>query len=138
MPQRYSSIRHSHITEEIKKMIFTKQTDITSAIRTTDKQLAEVGKRLEELNVAGDDQVEAESTKNRADALRQIEEEHKALTTSRKLLNELLSKAQDDAVAKAATESQTRSTIVTFGAQNSGFQIGVSSGPISGISFGGK
>lgn len=117
-------------------MIFTKQTDIASAIRTTDKQLAEVGKRLEELNVAGDDQAEAESTKNRADALRQIEEEHKALSTSRKLLNELLSKAQDDAVAKAVTESQTHSTIVTFGAQNSGLQIGVSSGPISGISFG--
>ena len=138
MSQRYSSIRHSHITEEIKKMIVTKQTDIASAIKTTDKQLAEVGKRLEELNVAGNDQVEAESMKNRADALRQIEEEHKALSTSQKLLNELLSKAQDDAVAKAATENQTRSTIVTFGAQNSGLQIGVSSGPISGISFGGK
>lgn len=138
MPQRYSSIRHSHITEEIKKMIVTKQTDIASAIRTTDKQLAEVGKRLEELDVAGDDQAEAESTKNRADALRQIEEEHKALSTSRKLLNELLSKAQDGAVAKAVTERRTHSTIVTFGAQNSGLQIGVSSGPISGISFGGK
>lgn len=138
MPQRYSSIRHTHITEEVKKVILTKQTDIASAIRTTDKQLAEVGKRLEELNVAGDDQIEAESTKNRVDALRQIEEERKALSTSRKLLNELLSKSQDDAIAKAASESQTRSTIVTFGAQNSGFQIGVSSGPISGISFGGK
>jgi hypothetical protein len=138
LPQRYSSIRHSHITEDIKKVILTKQTDIASAIRTTDRQLAEVGKRLEELNVAGDDQIEAERTKNRADALRQIEEERKALSTSRKLLNELLSKAQDDAVAKAATESQTRSTTVTFGAQNSGFQIGVSNGPISGISFGGK
>lgn len=138
MPQRYSCIRHSHITEEIKKAILTKQTDIASAIRTTDKQLAEVGERLGELNVTDDDQIEAESTKNRADALRQIEEERKALSTSRKLLNELLSKAQDDAVAKAAIENQIRSTIVTFSAQNSGFQIGVNSGPISGISFGGK
>jgi len=134
----YSSIRHTHITEEIKETILTKQTEITSAIGTTDTQLVEAGKRLEELNAAGDNQVKADSTENRADVLKQIEEELKALSASRKLLGELLLKAQEDAVVKAAKESQTRSTTVTFGTQNSGFQIGMSYGPISGISFGGK
>jgi hypothetical protein len=96
----------------------------------------EAGKRLEELNTASDDQVKAESTENRSDILKQMEEERTALNASRKLLGELLSKVQEDAVAKAAMDSQTRSTTVTFGTQNSGFQIGVSNGPISGISFG--
>lgn len=135
---RYSSIRHTHITEEIKKTISTKQIEITSAIGATDLQLAEVGKRLEELNVVGDIQEEVESTENKADALRQIEEERKALSASRKLLDELLSKVQEDSVVKASTENQNRSTQVTYGSQNSGFQIGISNGPISGISFGAK
>jgi hypothetical protein len=136
LPNRYSSIRHIHITEEIKKTIVTNQTEIIRAIGTTDNQLMEAGKRLEELNTASDDKVKAESTENRSDILKQIEEERTALNASRKLLGELLSKVQEDAVAKAAMDSQTRSTTVTFGTQNSGFQIGVSNGPISGISFG--
>ena len=45
---------------------------------------------------------------------------------------------QRDAVAKAATESQIRSTTVNFGSQNSGFQAGMSFGTISGINFGSK
>jgi hypothetical protein len=136
LPHRYSSIRHTHISEEIKKTISTKQTEISSAIGATDKQLAEIGKRLEELNVAGDIQEEAESTECRADALRQIEEERKAISTSRKLLDELLSKAQEEAIVKAATKNLIQR--VTFGSNNSGIQIGISNGPISGISFGGK
>jgi hypothetical protein len=88
--QRHSSIRHTYITEEVKNTMLTKQTEITSAIGTTDKQLAEAGERLEELNVASYNQVKAESTENRADLLNQIEEELKALSASRKLLDKLL------------------------------------------------
>jgi len=94
LPYRYSSIRHTHITEEIKKTIVTKQTDITSAIGTTDKQLVEAGKRLEELNTASEDQIKAQSTEDMAEALKQIEEELKALSASRNLLGELLSNAE--------------------------------------------
>jgi hypothetical protein len=57
---------------------------------------------------------------------------------SRKLLDELLSKSQEEAVAKLATRNQTNSTTVTFGDQNSGFQAGVIHGGVSGISFRGK
>jgi hypothetical protein len=70
LPKRYSSIRHTHITEEIKETILTKQTEITGAIGTTDAQLVEAGKRLEELNISGDNQVEAKGAENWADALR--------------------------------------------------------------------
>ena len=114
-----------------------KETEIASAIGTTERQMVEAGERLEQLNISGDNEVEAESAENSADVLKQMEEELKALSASRKLLGELLSKAQEDAVAKAATENPSRFTTVTFGPQNSGFQIGISNGPISGISFGG-
>jgi hypothetical protein len=134
---RYSSIRHTHITEEIRETISTRQTEITIAIGKSDEQLAEVGKRLQKLNVVGDIQEEVPRTESKADALRQMEEERKALSVSRKLLDKLLLKAQEDAVVKAAA-NQNCSTRVTFGSQNSGFQIGISNGPISGISFGAK
>jgi hypothetical protein len=52
--------------------------------------------------------------------LRQLEEELKGVKASQKLLNELLSKSQEDAVAKAAG-NQSSSTTVTFSAQNLGF-----------------
>ena len=68
----------------------------------------EAGKRLEELNTAGEGQIKAESTENMAEALKQIEEELKALRASRNLLGELLSKAQQEAIAIAAAERQER------------------------------
>ena len=82
--------------------MLAKQTEITSAIGTTDERLVEAGKRLKELNVASDSQVKAESTGKRANVLKQMGEELTALGASRKLLGELLSKVQEDAIAKAA------------------------------------
>jgi hypothetical protein len=69
--------------------------------------------------------------------LRQLEEGRKAVNASRKLLEELLSKSQEEAVAKAA-RNQSHSTTVTFGNQNSGLQVGTINGGVSGIKFGGK
>ncbi|KFY80888.1 hypothetical protein V499_00298 [Pseudogymnoascus sp. VKM F-103] len=51
---------------------------------------------------------------------------------------ELLSKAQEKTVSRAASESQNRSTQVTFGNHNTGFQLGVGNSRVSGISFEGK
>jgi len=137
LPYRYSSVRHSHITEEIKKTISTNQAEVNGAITTTDKQLIILENKVEELNLSSDDE-EAAGTEGKAEALRQLEEERKALNASRKLLDELLSKSQEEAVAKAAARSQSSSTTVTFGNQNSGFQAGIIDGAVSGISFGGK
>ncbi|KFY17841.1 hypothetical protein V492_00350 [Pseudogymnoascus sp. VKM F-4246] len=60
-----------------------------------------------------------------------------AVKVSQKLLNKLLSKSQEEAVAKAAG-NLSPSTTVTFSGQNSGFQAGSINGGVSGISFGGK
>ena len=130
-------MRHTHITEEIKKTISTKQAEVKSAITTADKQLVVLENKLEELNLSSDDEEVAGSREGKTEALRQLEEELKAVKASQKLLNELLSKSQEETVARAAG-NQSRSTTVTFGNQNSGFQAGTINGGVSGISFGGK
>jgi hypothetical protein len=137
LPCRYSSVRHSHITEEIKKTRSTKQAEVKGAITTADKQLVVLENKLEELNLSSDDEEVAAPKEGKAEALRQLEEERKAVNASRKLLDELLSKSQEEAVAKAAG-NQSRATMVTFGNQNWGFQAGTINGGVSGINFGGK
>lgn len=135
---RYSSVRNSHITEEIKRSISTSQAEVKGAITTADKQLIVLESKLEEINLSSDDDEAAGSTEGKVETLRQLEEERKALELSRKLLEELLSKSQEEAVAKAAAGNQGGSTTVIFGNQNSGFQSGVINGPVSRLTFGGK
>jgi transposase len=105
-------------------------------VHTTEQELTAVAKRLEQVSVADD--VQYEQMESKADTVRQLERERAALNASRKLLNELLSKAQEDAVARAAAAKENPSMKVKFGSQTSGFQIGVSNAPISGTTFGGK
>ena len=137
MPYRYSSVRHSHITEGIKKTISTKQAEVKSAITTADKQLVVLENKLEELNLSSDDEEAAGPREGKTEALRQLDEELVAVKASQKLLNELLSKSQEEAVAKAAG-NQSHSTTVKFGDQNSGFQAGIINGGVTGTTFGGK
>jgi hypothetical protein len=114
----------------LRKAISKRETEIADAIAATDKQLAEVIARLEDLNLAsrGRDETEADE----AGAIGQIEDERTSLSASRKLLQELLAVTQA-AVANAIGD-QSR-VVVTFGKQNAGLQIAVNSGPIS-ITFG--
>lgn len=137
MPHRYSSVRHSHITEEIKKVISTKQAEVKSAITIADKQLIVLEDRLEELSLSNDEEETAGFREGNTAALRQLEEELKAVKVSQKLLSELLSKSHEEAVAKA-TGDQSHSITVTFGDQNSGFQAGTINGGVSGLTFRGK
>ena len=120
----------------------TRQVEITSAAETTEGQLVQANRTLEEIKDVSDDQVQADSVEEKVDILNNVEEELVGLRASQKLLAELLLKVQEGAVAKAVAkavaEKQTGSTTVTFGAQNSGFQAGVINGPISGLTFGGK
>lgn len=88
------------------------------------------------MNLSEDEEV-ATPAEGKTEALRQLEEELEGVKASQKLLNELLSKSQEDAVAKAAG-NQNGLTTVTFGAQNSGFQVGNINGGVIRNSFGGK
>lgn len=124
------------MTEEIRKAISIEQTEIKGAIASTDKQLIVMEHQLEELNLSSDE--EAENIESRAQALQQVEREQSAAELSRKLLDELLSKSREEAVAKAAAEYKSGSTNVTFGNNNWGFQAGTISGGVSGFTFGKK
>jgi hypothetical protein len=65
----------------------------------------------------------------------QIEEERDALISSRKLLEELLSRTKEEAIVKAASEIQSRSMHISFGNLGEGIQIGINHAPISGLHF---
>jgi hypothetical protein len=94
---------------------------------------------MEKLTLGNDDDEEAGSNEGKAEALQQLEEKRKAPDVSRTLLGDLLSKAQEEVVAKAAAKSQDTSTTVTtvtFGNQNSGLQAGVINGWVHGAAFG--
>jgi hypothetical protein len=106
---------------------------------TGDKQLVVLEKKVEDMSLSDDDSDDynddeaATVAEDKAKALRQLEEERKALDASRKLLDELLAKSQEEAVAKAALGGQRTSTTITFGSQNSGVQARVIHG---GVNFG--
>jgi hypothetical protein len=102
---------------------------------TADRHLVVLENKLEELNLSSDGDDIAGSSEGKAEVLRQLEEELKGVKASQKLLEELLSKSQEEAIAKAAG-NQTSSITVAFGAQNSGFQAGNINGGVSGMSFG--
>ncbi|OBT39258.1 hypothetical protein VE00_10179 [Pseudogymnoascus sp. WSF 3629] len=132
----YISVRHSHITEEIKKTISTTQAEVKGAITTADKQLVVLESKLEDMDLSDDDEA-AGSGEGKSETLRQLEGELKAVKVSQKLLTELLSKSQEESVAKVAG-NLSPSTTVTFSGQNLGFQAGTINGGVNGISFGGK
>jgi hypothetical protein len=56
LPCRYSSVRHTYITEKIKKTISAKQAEVQNAITTADKQLIVLKNKLKELAVNNDDE----------------------------------------------------------------------------------
>lgn len=132
---RYSSIRSGNITEQIKTSISARETEISTAISSTDTQLAAVETSLEEVRLddAGEDRIQ--DAEDVATTVKQIEEERIALDLSRKLLEELLGRVRDEAAFKGASKIQTSSTYITFGNLDKGLQIGTNNAPISGIHF---
>jgi hypothetical protein len=135
---RYSSIHLGHATEEIKGMVTEKRTEIEGAINATDNRVNSLENQLVGLNLGATNRNPVNETASESNPTRQLEDERQALNVSRKLLEDLLSKSQDEAIAKAVTEIQSRTTARTFGNQNSGFQAGIINGPVSGINFGGR
>lgn len=118
-------------------MISARQAEVSSAIVTADNQVAVVEHRLAELGLSDNSDDEDEGTENKQAALQQLEEERKALDSSRKLLQELLLKSREDTVVRAAGV-QPGATTVTFGDNNLGFQAHTVNGGITGMTFGRK
>lgn len=109
------------------------------AITTADRRLAVLEGRLEELDLSSDDDDSDDSDEadDKTEVLRQLEAELNAVKVSHKLLQALLVKTREEAVAKA-TMNQSGATTVTFGTNNSGLQAGVIHGGVNGVTFGRK
>jgi hypothetical protein len=123
--------------------ISTRQAEVESAIAVADRQLILWEDKMKDMSPSDDDEEAATAEEGKDEALRQLQEQGEALTASRKLLDELLAQAQEEAVAKAAAGYQSGSTVslsgnVTFGAGNRGMQTGhIAGGNFSGMRFGG-
>ena len=124
--------------------ISSRQAEVESAIAVADRQLILWEDKMKDINPSDDDEEAATAEEGKDEALRQLQEQGEALTASRKLLDELLAQAQEEAVAKAAEGYQSGSTVslsgnVTFGAGNRGMQTGhIAGGNFSGMRFGGQ
>lgn len=84
--------------------------------------------------VETDDQDDGESD-DLISAIAQLEEELAALKASQALFPELLAQMKEEKIERVA-KGQNTSTNISFGNNNTGFQVGVSHGAISGIKIG--
>jgi hypothetical protein len=134
---RYSSFHQSHVTEENQRAVSERRADIEDAIVVSDEDLAEVQTTLEQLQLAGANGEafgkEGQTDKN---AVKQVEEEHKALLATKKILEGLLPKTEEQAIKDAGEQAPQQSIQVTFGDNNRGSQIGVNNAPIHDMHFG--
>jgi hypothetical protein len=94
--------------------------------------------KVEELDVSSDEEEGSLSPRDKAEMMQRLKDEREALDASRKLLQELLAKSQEESVEKAALGSEKGSTTISFGKQNSGIQAGIINGAVSGQKFGRK
>lgn len=91
---RHSSIRHTHITEEIKKTIVP-ETEIAGAINTIDNRIVKAKERLQEAFLADPTKGIDEEDDDKSAVLQEIHEERVTLEASRKVLERLLSTTQE-------------------------------------------
>lgn len=136
---RCSSIRGQRVTEELKAAITDKEKNITDSITNTDQQLATVDTHLQQLRSTEDRGQDTNGTvdEDEAGMRRVIGEEQAMLRVLLALLEGLKVKTQEEA-KRMTVEEQKQSTHITFGDNNSGFQLGANSGSISGFTFGGR
>ena len=133
---RCSSLRNSRITQDVKDGIAKKEADLTISSQSMDDRLAEVENSLTEMGLVDAAQYDTSEVEDLESAVAQLQEEIAALKASRALLPELLSRIRSGKIEKIPGEGQDVSTIVSFGSQNTGFQVGISHGAISGVTVG--
>lgn len=107
---------------------------IQDHVDLTKKQQKDAENRKEELQK--EPAYEEDDGAQRTLAIKEVEEQSRLLAADEAASKVVSSQVRSRLPEQAA--GQEISNTVTFGDQNSGFQVGVSNGPISGISFGGK
>lgn len=128
------------VTDELKTAIAAMEKDIADSITNTDRQLSLLNTRFNQLKctklkqgtTSGTEEVYEDS--DEAGMHRTIGEGRAMLEILLELLEGLKRTIQDE--ARKFAEKQ-RDQSVTFGDRNTGFQLGINRGNISGFTFGG-
>lgn len=135
---RYVSIRNHSSTEEVRNAVLTEQAEVNGNMTTVGERRIVLEKKLEDIDVDGTRLGEDVDTDGKKEALEQLQEERKALDTSRTLLDGLLLRLGEEQVSKTVSDHHTHQTNVRFGNNNKGFQAATVNGAISGMQFGMK
>lgn len=126
-------------------MMRDKQTEVTRVAACIGRDLTMVQRDMGDLQGSSEDDDEDEddsqgggrlSGSDRATELQQLERQCEALDISRKLLDELWNRIQEECLVKIAAGAKTTSGPVTFGSHNSGLQTYTINGGVSHLTFG--
>ena len=109
---------------------------MTGSIALVDSQVFQAERSLAQLNQTQKGTSDQQEEEDMESLLWALEEEVAMLRSSQETLKELLSSIRAELAETRAGAESNVCTNVSFGANNSGFQVGTSSGPISGLTFG--
>lgn len=124
MIDSFKTIHQGQITEEIRQSMMTKQGELVTASREGQTEVAKLEDQLKALSILSDPEDEEYQ-----ETLGQLKEQQKTLEASQKLIEELVKRLQES--TKQPIKDGDHSIHVTFGAQNSGMQMGVNHGAIN-------
>ena len=123
------------MTQALKQQLAETGTAMTTAVVEVEKQIATVDRSLRELRLT-DPVQQCESDEDFENAEWAMEDELETLRSSQMLVEELIPKVKMDYINQAIRRVQDGSVSISFGENNSGFQLGVSYGEIHDIALG--
>lgn len=109
---------------------------MTSTLAIVDTQIDTAEGSLAHIHQVEGGQSSEQDEEDMENAMGAIDEEVAMLRASQEMLRSLIALMQAEQKEWAVSCASNVSTSVSFGDNNRGFQVGTSSGPISGISFG--
>lgn len=118
---RYSSIRNSQLTEEVRQSVASQQNTIAAATSRTQTELVAVQRDLADVRATTTDGLTDEEDDDMDAAITNMEDLVEALTLSQTLLKELLSNTEAFETTAAAAAGGT--TNITFGPNYQGMQM---------------
>jgi len=120
--RRYSSLRNTRLTDELRTSIAAQHNSIAAASGSTQTEVAVVQQTLSEVRSSPLEALAADEDGELDKTVRGLTEVMDALELSRSLLQELWSKTAAAETAKAIADSG--STNITFGTNYKGMQMG--------------
>ena len=94
MRSRHSSLYDTQMTEETKKTVIRQEAKIVEAIRTTNKQIENLGNKMKQFEMIDPDEDDGETEDDKRQLLKEVEERKMGLNASKKALETLLSSTQ--------------------------------------------